>query len=62
MFGELVQPVDHLCVAPMLFDQIVQLIVASTSAPLTSHLHGIELADEVAEMMAPSRGMATIIA
>ena len=31
MFGELVQPVDHLCVAPMLFDQIVQLIVASTS-------------------------------
>ena len=49
MFGELVQPVDHLCVAPMLFDQIVQLIVASTSAPLTSHLHGIELADEVAE-------------
>ena len=59
MFGELVQPVDHLCFAPMLFDQIGQLIVASTSAPLTSHPYGIELADQT---RLRRRGMATIIA
>ena len=46
----------------MLFDQVGQLIVASTSAPLTSHPYGIELADQITEDDCAVAGMATIIA
>jgi hypothetical protein len=45
MFGELIEPVDHLGILATFLDQALQLIAASTSTPVTGHPYGIELAD-----------------
>jgi len=49
MFGELIQPVNHLTVTATLLDQVMEEIDASTSAAITRHPHGSELSDKIAE-------------
>jgi hypothetical protein len=60
--GDLIKPVDQLCVPATLLDQPINTIAASASAFLTVDVQHIELADKIAEYDCAVAGHASHVA